>query len=992
MDFSIFRTILLCAIALLSPKYSSAQVFTEVEHYKESDIDIRATLYPDLNGDGFPDALLYVDDYLLWHNNLTDGTFGEPEFFYQHEELYNIEVFDYEGDGDLDVFASTNTEVIYLENDGLGQFEEAVVLFDDTWNYIYELAHLNDDLLVDFVLIGSTSNSIYLGDAADGPQFLTTYTYANSALFPTKLIAHFSSENHNDLVYYTLIDSTYIINIARGNGNGSFALSPDYVLDTELTFNTELYGLRAVDLNGDGLSELVLIRYNDESFMIKWNGTSFEKQVLPLSVADFTFLDLNGDGLLDILHNHWWGTYTCNYQLSDGSFSSLEDFEGVKPFSSAHGLIDFNLDGAWDLVINSSLGWGYQTSVFDEENCSSITFAHPKKVSLRDVLWTDLDFDGDLDILAMYQNNLVWYENKEGAFPEVKQIDDKYRQFSLKENSVNKNGNCDYIACLQDYDIRDGAFFSNVFLLENDGEGNFDEPSYLASNSTKFEETFLETHTFINTEVVELGLDTEGPSFIYQTKEGGDYNVRIEHNNGEVFDYTVFCAEDSLFFPGFLPFDLNLDGYRDLVFSCYSFQLGKTCQTCYLVWNPNSELYEIDCLALTDFTSPLSSQFIDEQAYTFFGVDETVYLCTIGEEVGIPLIGDIPQKGRTAIDFNNDEWLDFISIDQRNDEYCLNLHLISGSDKNTLSATSYTLFCTDGEADEIEVADFDLDGDNDLIIYKDEFKIFRNDIDTPRVSFQIPTCDFPFLHNTSLVHYSEDVTVLWDFGNSETSSEINPNFPFDEPGEYTVSLTICNALACDDYSETFELNQVLDLRIPDSAPLNTPIQFENHSQGFTNISWIFNDGEVSTEDNPIHSYDTPGVYIVETYLTNDSIINCTYVHHHKIVIEGEKEEQNVFILNSVETPDAEGETETEELVVFGIFPNPTDATFRVSVDSELDWWEVKVIGLDGKVIEKVQPQSNSYTFNTINAYPGLYLVQVTDSAGNKSVKKVVVQH
>ncbi len=52
------------------------------------------------------------------------------------------------------------------------------------------------------------------------------------------------------------------------------------------------------------------------------------------------------------------------------------------------------------------------------------------------------------------------------------------------------------------------------------------------------------------------------------------------------------------------------------------------------------------------------------------------------------------------------------------------------------------------------------------------------------------------------------------------------------------------------------------------APLE--VNFENQSQEFTSLSWDFGDGETATEENPIHSYATPGDYQVILTAFNDN--------------------------------------------------------------------------------------------------------------------------
>ncbi len=75
---------------------------------------------------------------------------------------------------------------------------------------------------------------------------------------------------------------------------------------------------------------------------------------------------------------------------------------------------------------------------------------------------------------------------------------------------------------------------------------------------------------------------------------------------------------------------------------------------------------------------------------------------------------------------------------------------------------------------------------------------FEADCETGRVEF------------TNRSSYSPGVQVLWDFGDGNTSSELNPIHTYSSPGSYPVRLRLITPLACLDDTK----NQLLDLRLP----------------------------------------------------------------------------------------------------------------------------------------------------------------------------------
>lgn len=51
---------------------------------------------------------------------------------------------------------------------------------------------------------------------------------------------------------------------------------------------------------------------------------------------------------------------------------------------------------------------------------------------------------------------------------------------------------------------------------------------------------------------------------------------------------------------------------------------------------------------------------------------------------------------------------------------------------------------------------------------------------------------------------------------------------------------------------------------------NAPLQFTNSSSNATSYSWNFGDGNISTEENPVHTFAAPGTYTVTLTATNDA--------------------------------------------------------------------------------------------------------------------------
>ena len=117
------------------------------------------------------------------------------------------------------------------------------------------------------------------------------------------------------------------------------------------------------------------------------------------------------------------------------------------------------------------------------------------------------------------------------------------------------------------------------------------------------------------------------------------------------------------------------------------------------------------------------------------------------------------------------------------------------------------------------------------------------------------------------------VSYQWNFGNGDTSTEMNPKYTFTKPGDYDVTLTVSDEAGL---SATAKLNIKVNanntkpLAVINGGPFSgdAPVFVEfigSNSQDdkqVTAYAWSFGDGQTATEANPSHRYDIPGDYIV----------------------------------------------------------------------------------------------------------------------------------
>jgi serine protease len=101
----------------------------------------------------------------------------------------------------------------------------------------------------------------------------------------------------------------------------------------------------------------------------------------------------------------------------------------------------------------------------------------------------------------------------------------------------------------------------------------------------------------------------------------------------------------------------------------------------------------------------------------------------------------------------------------------------------------------------------------------------------------------------------------WDFGDGETSTERNPVHTYQNPGNYTVSLSIIGPGGVSDKTRSEYIHTITPptpvadfVGIPKSGDGPLTVDFIDQSAYANSWLWDFGDGTTSTEQNPSHTY------------------------------------------------------------------------------------------------------------------------------------------
>ncbi|MCU0435591.1 MAG: PKD domain-containing protein [Bacteroidia bacterium] len=126
--------------------------------------------------------------------------------------------------------------------------------------------------------------------------------------------------------------------------------------------------------------------------------------------------------------------------------------------------------------------------------------------------------------------------------------------------------------------------------------------------------------------------------------------------------------------------------------------------------------------------------------------------------------------------------------------------------------------------------------------------------------------------------------MFWDFGDQQTSSQISPTHTYFNPGTYQVCLAIVDSFAgcVDIFCDTIVVTGNPTVCAANFTWVQTGpgiISFTNTSTPSTSgysFSWNFGNSQTSPAVSPVHTYASPGTYIVCLTMFNTSNCQSTY--------------------------------------------------------------------------------------------------------------------
>ena len=455
--------------------------------------DIKSVYATDVDGDGDQDVLSasYLDGNIAWYENDGPGNFGEQQIITtQANGAFSVYAADLDGDGDQDVLSASylDGKVAWYENDGQGNFgEQQVITETDGARFVYA-TDLDGDGDQDILFASSSYNSNnkiawYENDGQGSfgeQQVITTQTVDARSVYAADL----DGDGDQDVLSAFYLSG----NIAWYENDGQGNFGEQQVITTRATGTQSIY---ATDLDGDGDQDVLSASSTSSNSKIAWyendgQGSFGEQQYVTNKIKQINTVyaaDLDGDGDQDVLSasSYLDGIHIAWYQ-NDGQ----GNFEGQRSITEqadgARSVYTADLDGDGDQDVLSASSTSSNSKIAWYENDGQGNFGDQQVITTqadgaRSVYATDLDGDGDQDVLSASGDKIAWYENDgQGSFGEQQVITtqaDGAR--SVYATDLDGDG---------DQDVLSASFLDDkIAWYENDGQGSFGEQQVITTQA-----------------------------------------------------------------------------------------------------------------------------------------------------------------------------------------------------------------------------------------------------------------------------------------------------------------------------------------------------------------------------------------------------------------------------------------------------------------------------------------------------------------------------
>lgn len=217
-------------------------------------------------------------------------------------------------------------------------------------------------------------------------------------------------------------------------------------------------------------------------------------------------------------------------------------------------------------------------------------------------------------------------------------------------------------------------------------------------------------------------------------------------------------------------------------------------------------------------------------------------------------------------------------------------------------------------------------------------------------------------------------SIAWDFGDGNTSTDINPAHAYTTNGSYEVCLVASSSCSADTSCSTITVCPEALTAAFTSAGTDLDYTFTNTSAGASEYSWNFGDGNTSATASPAHTFATSGTYTVCLQAINECDDTTETCETITVTVTGINELTGVSSIS--------------------VYPNPfADHTTILVQSTQLEGqYTIEMIDVTGKVVATQFGDFNQETvIQKNNLTPDLYFYRITQNGVKLGTGKLIVQ-